>query len=144
MPPQLSGLTRKQIIAIVAASLVIIIIIIIGASSTSKKNAPNSNANSNATAGSTKLTTQGIQTIQVSINNNAYWQTQIIAKKGSTVVWTNQDSVNQSVTFNDVLPRSSQQLVPGAIYSVVFSQAGTYDYHSSTNLGTRGVVTIVN
>lgn len=69
--------------------------------------------------------TQGTSVSNVSIKNFAFSPATLTVPAGTTVIWTNNDTVDHSVnaaTFN------SQVLHPGDTFSYTFTQAGTYPY----------------
>ncbi len=78
----------------------------------------------------------------VSINNAKYRPKNLSVKVGTTVTWTNNDSVAQSVTSDTPGQFDSGLLQPGATWSYTFSQAGTFPYHSSATKTTFGSITV--
>lgn len=78
----------------------------------------------------------------VSINNAKYRPKNLSVKVGTTVTWTNNDSVPQSVTSDTPGQFDSGLLQPGATWSYTFSQAGTFPYHSSATKTTFGSITV--
>ncbi len=64
----------------------------------------------------------------VTIQNVAFDPTSISVAVGTTVTWTNRDSVEHTVTADDG-SFDSQTIAPGATFSQTFSNAGTFTYH---------------
>lgn len=68
------------------------------------------------------------QSTSVTISNFAFSPKQISVKVGTTVTWTNEDSVAHTVTSDDGFFESGT-LNTGDTYSYVFSTPGTYSYY---------------
>lgn len=64
-------------------------------------------------------------TSAISITNFTFAPADEVVKVGTTVTWTNNDSVMHTVTGATF---DSGQLAPGATYSHTFSKAGSFDY----------------
>jgi plastocyanin len=62
-------------------------------------------------------------------------------KNGDTVTWTNNDKVNHQVVANDG-SFSSPVLAPGASYSHVFLDGGTFAYHDGSHPADHGTITV--
>lgn len=62
-------------------------------------------------------------------------------KKGTTVTWTNQDSVSHTVT-SDSGAFASGQLSNGGTFSQTFNTAGTFDYHCSNHPSMKGRIIV--
>lgn len=78
----------------------------------------------------------------VSINSAKYRPKNLTVKVGTTVTWTNNDSVPQSVTSDSPNIFDSGLLQPGGTWTYTFSQAGTFPYHSTATKTTFGSVTV--
>jgi plastocyanin len=78
----------------------------------------------------------------ISINNAKYRPKNMTVKVGTTLTWTNNDSVPQSVTSDTPGLFDSGALQPGGTFSYTFSQAGTFPYHSTATTTTFGSVTV--
>ncbi|MEK7608517.1 MAG: plastocyanin/azurin family copper-binding protein [Patescibacteria group bacterium] len=68
----------------------------------------------------------GVQNIEIS--NFAFFSNSIKVNLGTTVIWTNKDSVRHDVTSDTGLFKSPL-LSQGQVYSFLFSKPGTYSYH---------------
>jgi amicyanin len=80
---------------------------------------------------------------KVTITNFSFSPTDITIKKGTTVTWTNNDSVQHTVTADsgDDGPKS-QPLSSGQTYSFTFSDEGTFNYHCTFHPEMHGTVTV--
>lgn len=66
----------------------------------------------------------------VLIQNFAYSPSTITIAVGSSITWTNRDSVDHTVTeVSGPAGFDSGQIAPGATYTHTFTVAGTYTYH---------------
>ena len=77
----------------------------------------------------------------VSISNFAFSPSNLTVTIGTTVTWTNKDSVAHTVTgangaFN------SGTMAPGATFSQAFNTAGVYNYSCSVHPYMTGTVTV--
>ena len=82
-------------------------------------------------------------TNSVSINNFKFSPSSITVKKGTTVTWTNNDSVGHTVTETDGKdgPKSSD-LNQGQSFSFTYNTVGTFKYHCSIHTNMTGSVTV--
>ena len=86
---------------------------------------------------------QTVQTTRINIQSYAFTPAAISVSKGSSVVWTNDDTVAHTIVENDSLNGpSSQQIEPGQSYSFKFSQSGTFHYHCSLHPDMAGSVSV--
>lgn len=77
----------------------------------------------------------------VSISGYAFNPASLTVSTGTTVTWTNNDSVTHNIT-SDTGAFSSSDLGPGQTYSYTFNQAGTFAYHCSIHTSMHGTVTV--
>ena len=66
---------------------------------------------------------------EVTLEGFAFSPLELKIKKGSTVTWTNQDSVKHTVTSDSGSELSSALIKKGETYSNVFNELGTFSYH---------------
>ncbi|HLZ69460.1 MAG TPA: plastocyanin/azurin family copper-binding protein [Dehalococcoidia bacterium] len=68
----------------------------------------------------------------------------ITVKPGTTVTWTNHDSVSHTVTSDAGQAQSfdSNTLAPNGAFSVTFAKAGTYHYHCNIHASMHGTVVV--
>jgi plastocyanin len=67
-------------------------------------------------------------TVDVAIANFSFSPDTLTIKVGTTVTWTNQDSVEHTVTSDTGL-FDSGNLSQGKTFNYTFTEAGTYPYH---------------
>ena len=70
-------------------------------------------------------------TVNVTLSGFAFNPKTITIKKGTTIVWTNQDSVGHTVTSDDGSAVNSAILNKGDKYQFTFNSTGTFNYHCS-------------
>jgi uncharacterized surface protein with fasciclin (FAS1) repeats len=78
----------------------------------------------------------------VMIQNGTFEPATVEVYIGSTVVWTNDDDVDQTVTSTEPL-FDSGVISPGGEFSYTFDEVGIYDYISTENPEMRGQVTVL-
>lgn len=81
---------------------------------------------------------------KVEIKDFAYAPNKITIKKGTTVTWTNQDSVKHDVTPDNESAsfEGSELLAKGESYSFTFDTAGTYTYHCSPHPNMKATIEV--
>lgn len=77
----------------------------------------------------------------VSISGYSFSPASLNVSTGTTVTWTNNDSVTHTVT-SDTGAFSSGDLNPGQTFSYTFNQAGSFAYHCSIHTYMHGTVTV--
>ena len=126
----------KRLIGI-SVFLVLAMVLAACSSAAPTVNAANTPAN---TAGGNPSTSGN--TVEVSLKNLAFNPKEITIKAGTTVVWTNNDSVDHNVTSDTGLFNSGT-LAPGDTFKFTFDQAGTYPYSCSFHVPNMvGTVTV--
>lgn len=85
----------------------------------------------------------GGATTAVNIQGIAFPAT-ISVKPGTTVTWTNRDSVSHTVTSDAGQAQSfdSNTIAPNGTFSVTFAKAGTYAYHCNIHASMHGTVVV--
>lgn len=78
---------------------------------------------------------------QVTISNFSFGPATVTVPAGTTVAFTNQDSITHTVTAADGSFDSSN-LQPGAQFSYTFTTPGTYSYHCSIHPFMTGQVVV--
>jgi plastocyanin len=78
----------------------------------------------------------------VSITNAGFQPNAMSVKVGATVTWTNNDSAAHTVTSDTAGVFDSGPINQGATFKFTFSQAGTFTYHSTSDSGWAGTVTV--
>lgn len=100
---------------------------------------PPSNADKHA-----KITGTPVATNQVSIQDYAFTPRIISIARGTTVIWTNNDTVMHGVVFDDHGFASSGMLNQGASFSFAFDKVGQYTYHGGVYPNAVGKVIVTD
>ncbi len=128
--------------------LVVAVIVIVGgiAAIAMKPKAKQANSSTTTTSTSatdkTSATKEASQSNTVTIQDFAYSPAAITVKVGTTVTWTNQDSVGHTVTVTSGTGPDSQLFGKGETYSYTFKKAGTFDYFCKPHPYMKGSVTV--
>jgi plastocyanin len=77
----------------------------------------------------------------VTIQNLAFGPTTLTIAAGTTVTWTNKDSVQHTVTADDG-SFDSGKLASGSTFSQTFSKPGTYAYHCTIHSSMKATITV--
>jgi plastocyanin len=85
----------------------------------------------------------GTGTADIAISNFAFDPASITIKVGTTVVWTNKDSANHSITSDTGL-WDSGGIAQGESYTRVFDTAGTFTYYCSIHPSMKGTIIVTN
>lgn len=139
--------------------LIIVIVVVIAlvgggvylASNNSNKPAANNNSTDNNQTKETEhnanqsndSSSNAVATNTVAIDNMAFAPASITVKKGTTVTWTNNDSVAHDVTQTDGKSElDSGVMTTGQSYSYTFDSTGTFEYFCSLHPNMVGTVTV--
>ena len=98
-------------------------------------------SSSSSTNSSTNTASATTSSDAVSIQNFAYNPTDLTVAVGTTVTWTNNDSVSHTVIGDNGGPDSGT-IAPGGTYHYTFTTAGTYSYHCAIHPSMTGSVTV--
>jgi plastocyanin len=85
----------------------------------------------------------GTGTVDVTIKNFAFDPPTITVKVGTTVVWTNQDSANHSIT-SDTGIWDSGGIAQGGTYTRVFDTLGTFTYKCGIHPTMKGTIIVTS
>lgn len=112
--------------------------------SSAQSNASNDSAVAPQATASNQQPVADQETADVTIQNYAYAPQKITIKAGTTVTWTNQDSVKHDVMADDENDdfRGSELLGKGQSYSFTFTKPGTYTYFCSPHPYMKGTVEV--
>jgi plastocyanin len=80
--------------------------------------------------------------VDVAISGFAFSPAALTVKVGTTVKWTNQDSVGHTVVADDN-SWGSGNLNQGDSFSFAFNTAGTYAYHCGVHPNMKATITVV-
>jgi len=143
----------KSVVGIIIAAVAVlgvVGVVMMGKSKTSQTNTtttttstdqPASNTNSQASSSETSSQTA------VEMKNTAYSPTKIKIKKGTTVTWTNKDSIEHDVAPDQpsaAFVGSNGLLSKGESYSFTFNTVGTFTYHCTPHASfMKGTVEVV-
>lgn len=79
----------------------------------------------------------------VAIKNYAFSPANLTVKKGTTVIWINEDNAAHTVVSTNGGPVSAN--IPGGTsFTYTFTKVGTYTYHCSLHTQMTGSVTVTN
>ena len=81
------------------------------------------------------------QSMQVAINNFSFQPASLTVPVGTTVTWSNQDSVAHTTT-SDTGVWGSGNLTTGASFSFAFNRAGTFHYHCMIHPNMMGTIVV--
>ncbi len=130
----------KKAVPIVLVVIVLIVSILLF---TNKKPASKNNTMSMSSASSSNSNSSN--TDKVSITNFSFSPSAITVKKGTTVTWTNHDSVAHTVVETDgKTGPSSQNINDGQSFSFTYNEVGAFAYHCSVHPEMVGTVTVTN
>jgi plastocyanin len=87
-------------------------------------------------------TQAAVATDVVTINNFAFSPMVITIKMDTSVTWTNQDTVNHTVTSDSGSELASENFGRDASFSHTFTKAGTYTYHCAPHPYMHGTVIV--
>lgn len=86
-------------------------------------------------------------TVTVDMKNTAYSPASIKIKKGTKVVWTNQDSIRHNVVADasnsNGLPTENDLVGKGQTYTFTFNTVGTVKYHCTPHPFMAGTIEVV-
>jgi plastocyanin len=111
------------------------------ASSTPATNSSSNNKNSSSGSNNSQPTSANA----VTISGFAFSPATMTVKKGTTVIWTNQDSASHSViadSSDSAGGPSSSLIAQGGTYSFTFNTVGTYAYHCGVHPDMKATVTV--
>ena len=125
-------------LACLAAAAAIVVGACSGAAATAAPTAPPTAAPTTAPAASAGSGA----VVPVAIRDFAFDPAAATVGAGGKVTWTNADSVDHTVTFDDATVQSSGMLKTGVPFSVTFAAAGSFAYHCAIHPSMTGTVTV--
>ena len=78
----------------------------------------------------------------VAVTASGFQPATLQVKVGTTVTWTNNDTAAHTVTSDTAGVFDSGPINAGATFKFTFSRAGTFGYHSTSDTGWAGTVTV--
>ena len=99
-----------------------------------------------ASSASSSNGSQPVATSAVTIADMAFGPTVITVKKGTTVTWTNNDSVQHNVAPDTETGefKAGELLSKGESYEVTFNTVGTFTYHCTPHPFMKGTVLVTD
>lgn len=98
-------------------------------------------SNSGTTSNNASTATPEIKSSQVMMKGSKFDPGDLTVTVGTTVTWSNTDSVAHTVTATDGA-FSSGNLDPGTNFGYTFNATGTFDYACTIHLAMKGKVTV--
>jgi len=89
----------------------------------------------------TPTSTPSSEQASVNISGFAFVPQTLRVATGTKVTWTNNDSVNHTITSNDNLFESGT-ISKGATFSFTFTQSGTFEYHCKIHPSMTGKIIV--
>ncbi|HEX4864095.1 MAG TPA: cupredoxin domain-containing protein, partial [Acidimicrobiales bacterium] len=80
--------------------------------------------------------------VTVKMAGTAFTPATVKVHKGDTVVWTNADSLDHTVTSSNTRLMASSTINPGKTYQRAFTAKGTYNYTCSIHPNMKGSVVV--
>ncbi len=78
----------------------------------------------------------------MTITNAGFQPGTMTVKVGEIVTWSNTDTAAHTVTSDTAGLFDSGPIAQGATFKFTFSQAGTFTYHSTSDSGWAGTITV--
>lgn len=102
--------------------------------------------NKTVTANTGDQNTTAIESTEVDIKNFEYVNKMLTVKKGTTVRWTNEDTVKHDVSPDNPGDafQGSELLAKSESYEWTFNETGTYTYHCSPHPYMTGTVVVTD
>lgn len=87
-------------------------------------------------------------TASVEIKSSSFTPASLTVKKGTTVTWTNKDSIGHNVVSDEDAPeggppKTADLLGQGEVFSFTFNTVGTFGYHCVPHPFMQGTVEVV-
>lgn len=140
---------KKIIFIVIGLAVVVAVVGAVIVMNQPSPNNSNSNTNpNNGDAGDTNTEPDtSNQTDKVTIKDMSFSPERIKVKKGTTVTWTNEDSMGHNVVASDSsstggLPMNAPLLNQGETFSFTFNEVGTFAYHCAPHPFMRGAVEV--
>jgi plastocyanin len=126
----------RRMIKLVPAVLALVILVSMLACSSGY----NSNSSTSKTT-TTSATSAPASGSSVNISGDAFVPAGLSVSVGTTVTWTNKDSITHTVTSDNGV-FDSGNLSGGKTFSYTFNQAGTFSYHCGIHTFMKATVTV--
>ncbi|MDL2341567.1 MAG: plastocyanin/azurin family copper-binding protein [Patescibacteria group bacterium] len=134
---------KKTPAIIIGTVVVVIALVAIVAASSGKKNTTDTAMSGNTDSSSTSASTSNaVAADKVTIANYMFGPADIKVKVGTTVTWTNTDSVKHNIVSDDNMMPDGKLIGKGEAYTYTFTKSGTYKYHCSPHPYMHGSVVV--
>jgi plastocyanin len=127
--------------AVASATILVIVMVVSFVVFYPDASAPSPPTNANKYA---KITGTPVYANQVSIQDYTFTPRIISITRGTTVIWTNNDTVMHSVVFDDHSFTSSGILNQGSSFSFAFDKVGQYAYHGGVYPNAVGKIIVTD
>ena len=132
----------KKTPAIIIGAVVVVIALIAVVAASSGKKGSTGDAMTKTTTSSAAAPSGAVMADKVVISNYMFGPGDIKVKAGTTVTWTNNDSVKHNVVSDDGMMPDGKLIAKDETYTYTFAKAGTYKYHCSPHPYMHGSVTV--
>lgn len=136
-------------------ALAVIILLVVGSAVWLSLSNPSTTADNGGTPASSESGTPPNTTdatdeteVKISISDMSFSPATVKIKKGTTVTWTNNDTIGHNVVADDAnnsggLPASHALMGQGETFSHTFGTVGTFTYHCTPHPFMKGTVEVV-
>lgn len=104
---------------------------------------PTDTAGATDTADATDTAGAAAKDATVTMADTAFAPASVSVTPGSTITWTNEDTLPHTVSFGDGGPES-EVIEPGGTFAATFEEAGSYAYVCTLHPGMAGVVEVTD
>jgi plastocyanin len=91
--------------------------------------------------GAMQITSDSSEVVRITIVHGGFRMPPGPIPSGTTVVWTNHDSVPHVIILSDN-PHGSGQIEPGHSYHYTFTKPGTYTFYAEDIPSVQGTITV--
>lgn len=105
---------------------------------------PSTSGNENPTGSPSGTTPEGtpIQTHNIELRSFTFSPSTLTIQPGDTVIWTNYDSSEHTITSDTGNELASELFSKGETYSHTFNTIGTFDYHCGIHPSMKGTIIV--
>lgn len=126
----------KKVLFVILLMFMVVLAVMASNKKSTQTGQPNGDSSNTGT--NTPLTIYA----KVTMTNMLFTPSQVTIKKGDTVTWTNKDKVAHTVTTDLSDELVSQKIEPGATYSHIFIDSGSYQYHCEIYSAMHGTIVV--
>ena len=133
---------KTPVIIVTALVAVVALVAIVAASGGKKDSTANTGSSTTNTTNTMSAATNAVMADKVTISNYMFAPGDIKVKVGTTVTWTNSDSVKHNVVSDDGKMPDGKLIAKDETYTYTFAKVGSYKYHCSPHPYMHGSVTV--